>query len=143
MKDLKYLIVFFVVSILIASCSPDQGDYNVEEFIGTYSVSVTEQMTLGNNSVMTTDSGILTISKISANSVQLSGYISTTGSVLGSMLYLNPSKTSDSSGNIITYSPAILNGNILTFTANQSGQIAYYGTMYSCHSTWIYTAIKL
>lgn len=121
MKDLKYLIFFFVVSILIASCSPDQGDYNVEEFIGTYSVIVTEQMTWGNNSVMTTDSGILTISKISANSVQLSGYISTTGSVLGSMLYLNPSKTSDSSGNIITYSPAILNGNILTFTANQSG----------------------
>ena len=111
--------------------------------MGTYNVSVVENVVWGYDSGTLNDNGTFVISKLSANRIQVRGYISTEGEVVGSMVYFEGSKSSDSEGYFTTsYGPGTLSGNVLTFTANQTGQLASNGVLYPYRNSSYFTAIK-
>ena len=56
--------------VFATSCSKMD---NAEKFVGTYNVSTVEHVTWGNDSGSLTDTGVLTITKVSKNRVKTSG----------------------------------------------------------------------
>lgn len=136
MKHLAYIFILLGTCLLM-SCSKE--DFVTNSFIGTYSISVIQNVVWGNDSGTINDNGTLHITMISNNKVQLKGYITTQGVIRGKALYLEGNKVSDKEGNITTsYGVATLDGNILTFTAYQTGELSGY----SYRNTSYFTAIK-
>lgn len=135
--------------IIIASClfvafatSCSKMD-NAEAFVGTYNVSTVEHVTWGNDSGSLTDTGVLTITKVSKNRVRTSGYFSTEGEVVGNSVYFESMYSQDAAGYMTTvFGAGNLNGNVLSFTCNSSGQLAYNGVMYPYYSTAQMTCIR-
>jgi len=116
---------------------------NAEEFVGTYNVSTVEHVTWGNDSGSLTDTGVLTITKVSKNRVRTSGYFSTEGEISGNNVYFESMSASDSYGHTTTvFGTGTLNGNVLSFTCTSSGQLAYNGVMYPYYSTAQMTCIR-
>ena len=130
--------------MFITSCSKSGLDTDdADAFVGTYNVSVVENVVWGYDSGTINDNGTFIITKLSANRVQVTGYITTQGEVTGSQLYLEGGNYSDSSGYFSTsYGVGTLVGNVLTFTANQTGQLASNGILYPYRNTSYFTAIK-
>ncbi|HIS23447.1 MAG TPA: hypothetical protein IAC09_08415 [Candidatus Cryptobacteroides intestinipullorum] len=143
---MKHSFSFFLAALsltLLSSCTKVESDDPADDFVGTYNVSVIENVVWGYDSGTLNDNGTFIISKLSANRVQVRGYISTEGEVVGSMVYFEGSKSSDSEGYFTTsYGPGTLSGNVLTFTANQTGQLASNGVLYPYRNTSYFTAIK-
>ena len=74
-KTLSLLIAIGALSL--SSCSKDENtstDNCADRFVGTYAVSVIEQVVWGNDSGTLTDTGTLIISKISDEQVQAKGF---------------------------------------------------------------------
>lgn len=140
---MKRLLAFALTCVAMLSCSKLEQEDPADKFVGTYSVSVTQFVVWGSASGTLSDNGTFMITKESATKVRVSGYMSTTGEVTGSTLYLNGFNSSDSAGYInTTFSPATLAGNVLTFTASRSGQLKDNGIAYPYRSTDNFTAIK-
>ena len=122
------------------SCSKTD---NAEEFVGIYNVSTVEHVTWGNDSGTLTDTGVLTITKVSKNRVRTSGYFSTEGEISGNNVYFESMSASDSYGHTTTvFDKGTLNGNVLSFTCTSSGQLAYNGVLYPYYSTAQMTCIR-
>lgn len=141
----KYLAFCSVIISLLSvvSCSKMASEDPADAFVGKYNVSVVENIVWGGDSGTINDNGVIYIYKVSSNRIRVSGYIDTEGSVVGSSVYFESRYSSDSSGYITTsFGVGILSGNVLTFTANQTGQLAYNGVMYPYRSTGSFTAIK-
>lgn len=141
----QFLSIFSIACILLfTSCSKGTlGVDDADAFVGNYSVSVIENVVWGYDSGTLNDNGTFVITKLSANRVQVRGYIWAEGEVVGASLYLEGSSSSDSAGYFTTsYGVGNLNGNVLTFTANQTGQLASNGVMYPYRNTSYFTAIK-
>lgn len=137
------LPLLLILSLVFAACSKEQRPDAADAFVGVYSVSVTEHVIWGYDSGTITDTGTMSISKESATRVKIDGYISTYGEISGNILYMEGGKSSSAEGYLTTtYSPATLTGNVLTFTANQSGQLASNGTLYPFRSSGSFSAIK-
>ena len=137
-------LYFLLASFVLISCSGSIGKDEADEFVGTYSVNITEYVTWGYDSGTLTDSGTLYIDKVSSNSVKTRGIINTTGRIVGSFIYLDAIYSSDSSGYInTTFSSAMLVGNTLTITGNSTGQLKYNGTLYPYSSNQRITATKI
>lgn len=137
----RLAIVFCTLLIVLAtSCSKEGG---ADAFVGTYSVSTVEHVTWGGSSGSLTDTGVLTITKISSNRIRTSGYFSTEGEVSGNTVYFESMSASDSSGHTTTvFEKGTLNGNVLTFTCTSSGQLASGGVLYPYYSTAQMTCIR-
>lgn len=133
-----------VLSLTLSfSCTKIESDDPADAFVGTYNVSVVENVVWGYDSGTLNDNGTFMISKLSANRVQVRGYISTEGEIVGSMIYFEGSKSYGSEGYFTTsYGPGTLSGNVLTFTANQTGQLASNGVLYPYRNSSYFTAIK-
>lgn len=143
MNRLKFFAVI-LLSALISSCSGklDSSD-NIEQFVGKYSVTITQNVVWGGSSSTLTDSGTMTIQR-SGSGVKVTGFISTTGRVIGNTLYLDTTTSSDSNGTITTtFSSAMLMANMLRITGHSSGQLKYNGRMYAYSSTDNITARKI
>lgn len=126
-----------------SSCSKMESPDAADAFVGTYNVSVVENVVWGYDSGTLNDNGMFVITKLSANRIQVRGYISTEGEVVGSSVYFEGSSSSDSAGYLTTsYGVGTLTGNVLTFTANQTGQLASNGVLYPFRNTSYFTAIK-
>ena len=114
-----------------------------DAFVGEYNVSVVENVVWGGDSGTINDNGVIYIYKVSSDRIRVRGYIATEGSVVGNSVYFEGTNSSDSSGYITTsFGVGNLNGNVLTFTANQTGQLAYNGVMFPYRGTASFTAIK-
>ena len=137
----KLAIALFTLLLAVAtSCSKDG---NADAFVGTYSVSTVEHVTWGNDSGSLTDTGVLTITKVSNNRVRTSGYFRTEGEISGNNVYFESMTASDSSGHTTTvFGTGTLNGNVLSFTCTSSGQLAYQGVLYPYYSTAQMTCIR-
>lgn len=123
-----------------SSCTKEN---NADAFVGIYNVSVVENVTWGNSSGTLTDSGVLSITKVSGSRVKLSGFISTYGEVTGSSIYLESSTASDASGTITTvFGTGILSGNVLSLSATSTGQLKSNGVFYPFTSFDRFTCIK-
>lgn len=137
-------LCFLFASIVLVSCSGTIGKDEADEFVGTYFVNITENVTWGYDSGTLTDSGTLYIDKVSSNSVKTRGIINTTGRIIESFIYLDAIYSSDSSGYInTTFSSAMLVGNTLSITGNSTGQLKYNGTLYPYSSRQRITATKI
>lgn len=122
------------------SCTKEN---NADAFVGIYNVSVVENVTWGNSSGTLTDSGVLSITKVSGSRVKLSGFISTYGEVTGSSIYLESSTASDASGTITTvFGTGILSGNVLSLSATSTGQLKNNGVFYPFSSFDRFTCVK-
>lgn len=143
---LKSAVAIAIGSSTLLSCSKDETGStgnDADRFVGTYSISVTEQVVWGSDSGTLTDTGVLTITKISDTQVRASGFFNDIGEVTNSAIYFESIKTSDSAGYMTTtFSPATLSGNVLTMTATSTGQLPYNGVRYPYRSTQQITGIK-
>ncbi|MBQ9137617.1 MAG: hypothetical protein IJX65_03150 [Alistipes sp.] len=140
MKKFLQLFIIVVMSCCIGiSCDKEQagGIGSMEDLVGTYSVKLEQSIVWGGDSGLASDSGTVTITNISGNRVQLSGFISTTGELVNGNLYLDSNTSSDSYGYLTTrYNSIQFGGGIITIWAKTSGQLATtpYGTRYSFSS---------
>ena len=111
----KLAIVLCALFVVFATSCTKDG--NAEAFVGTY--------------------------KVSSNRVRTSGYFSTEGEVVGNSVYFESMYAQDAAGYTTTvFGTGNLNGNVLTFTCNMSGQLASNGIMYPFYSTAQMTCIK-
>jgi len=139
----SFLLLLALLGLLI-SCDPDPmaGD-NAYDFIGVYKVSVIEHVVWGASSGTLNDTGTLTITRINKNRVQTNGYFRTQGEVVGNVVYFEAMHSSDSDGYIDSvFGPATLNGNVITVTGNQTGQLKSNGVLYPYRSTNEITMIR-
>jgi hypothetical protein len=138
----NYILIFIaIISAIINVACTEQN--NADNFVGTYSVNTVQNVTWGNASATLTDHGFFRITKISASRVQVSGYFNTTGKVVGSNIYLKSYTDSDANGSLtISFGAGTLNGNVLTISSIQSGQLAENGIFYPFHSTGKHTCVK-
>ena len=143
MKPIR-LFYWFIAALFFVSCAGPIDKDEAGEFVGTYSVHITEYVTWGYDSGTLTDSGTLYIEKVSSHSIKTSGIFRTTGRIVGSSIYLDAIYSSDSSGYLnTTFSSAMLIGNTLRITGNTTGQLKYNGTMYPYSSRQTINATKI
>ena len=140
---MKKLIILASCILFVAFATSCNKIDNAEDFVGTYKVSTVEHVTWGNDSGSLTDTGVLTITKVSKNRVRTSGYFSTEGEISGNNVYFESISASDSYGHTTTvFDKGTLNGNVLSFTCTSSGQLAYNGVLYPYYSTAQMTCIR-
>ena len=125
--------------LTISSCSKEGDaftDNRADKFLGTYSISVIEHVVWGNDSGTLTDTGTLTISKISETQVEARGFFNCVGEIANDAIYFKSIRPSDSAGYMTTsFGPATLSGNVLTMTATSTGQLGQNGKLYPFRST--------
>ena len=132
-RFLRYFTIAIICCSILASCEKDSDIGSMKDLLGTYSVTVKEDVFWGADSGTLYDSGIITITQISKDMVQLSGLISTQGTLIDGKLHLSPETNSDSYGFLrTTYTSALFAGGILTIWSKVSGQLATtpYGVRY-------------
>ena len=140
---MKKLIILASCILFVAFATSCSKMDNAEDFVGTYKVSTVEHVTWGNDSGSLTDTGVLTITKVSKNRVRTSSYFSTEGEISGNNVYFESISASDSYGHTTTvFDKGTLNGNVLSFTCTSSGQLAYNGVLYPYYSTAQMTCIR-
>lgn len=116
----------------------------MEDLLGTYSVTVRENIIWGGDSGTLYDNGIIEITQIYGNRVQLRGLISTQGELVNGKLYLNSETSSDIYGFLTTtYNSVIFGGGIITIWAKVSGQLASNGVLYPYSSSSYFEGIKI
>ena len=127
------------LTLTISSCSKEGDafiDNRADKVLGTYSISVIEHVVWGNDSGTLTDTGTLTISKISETQVEARGFFNCFGEIANDAIYFKSIRPSDSAGYMTTsFGPATLSGNVLTMTATSTGQLRQYGKFYPFRST--------
>ncbi len=127
------------LTLTISSCSKEGDaftDNRADKVLGTYSISVIEHVVWGNDSGTLTDTGTLTISKISETQVEARGFFNCVGEIANDAIYFKSIRVSDSAGYMTTpFGPATLSGNVLTMTATSTGQLGQNGKFYPFHST--------
>ena len=127
------------LTLTISSCSKEGDaftDNRADKVLGTYSISVIEHVVWGNDSGTLTDTGTLTISKISETQVKARGFFNCVGEIANDAIYFKSIRPSDSAGYMTTsFGPATLSGNVLTMTATSTGQLGQNGKFYPFRST--------
>lgn len=140
MKHVFTIIAITLCVIMNTACTKED---DADAFVGTYSVSTIENVVYGGNSGTLTNSGMLLISKVSANRVKTSGYFETYGEVVGSSVYFESYYASDAYGYFTAvFGVGTLNGNVLTFSCTMSGKLGENGVLYPFTSTCQHTCIK-
>ena len=147
---MKRALFVILSSLAVISClSACSGLTNTEDpadkFVGTYNLSILEQVVWGGDSGPVNSTGTLSITKIGTTKVQTSGYFYTQGEVTGNAIYFEPNYMSDSYGYINeVFGAGSLSGNVLTFTSTMNGQLAATsgGTRYPFRASVQYNAIK-
>lgn len=145
MRRFISLLAVIVSVAMFISCSkePVKSD-DADAYVGTYSVSIIENVVWGTDSGTLNDNYTMRIEKISSNKVKLiSDFIYEQADVVGNIIYIPGDSFSDSSGYYTrSYSQGVLSGNVLTVTRYHTGQLASYGVLYPYRSTALITAIK-
>ena len=130
MKKFLQIFIVAVISCSIGvSCEKEEENVpqigSMEDLLGTYLVSVEEDVIWGGSSGKTNDSGTIVVTRMSNNKVQLSGLISTQGELVDGNLNLYPETNIDSYGHLTTtYKSVLFGAGILTVWAEVSGQLA-------------------
>ena len=148
---MKKFIQFFIIAVIgcciCTSCEKEGGIGSMEDLVGTYSVTVREDIVWGGDSGTVNDSGTIVITQIGGNRVQLRGLITTTGELVDDgKLYLDSESNIDSYGYLrTTYSSAIFAGGILTIWSTVSGQLSTTpnGTRYTFSSRCYFEGRKM
>ena len=142
MKPIRTLTVLLTILLTFCSCIKDkEGD--ADQYVGVYKVSVVQNVTWGGSSGTLTDSGTITITKLSSNQIQIRGYFSTNGRVSGNTVYFESMSSSDEAGNINTvFDAGIYNGGTITVNVTRTGQLRNNGVLYPFTSIDRMTIIK-
>lgn len=141
MKKFLFGTIICLVCVFLGSSCRKEDD--ADAFVGIYDVRLTENVTWGNASGTTTDTGVFCITKESSTRVKLTGYISTYGNVYGNIIQLETTTSSDLTGTLTSiYSPGTLSGNVLLITANTTGRLISNGIYYPFSSIESFTCIK-
>ena len=141
MKRLLLSCILLALFAVINTSCTKQDD--ADAFVGFYSTSAVVTSTWGGSTNTSTSNGTMTITKVSANQIQTSGWFNTYGEVVGNALYLE-SCSHNASDFIVTnvFGTGFINGNVLTFSCTTSGKILAHGTWYPYYSTSQHTCIK-
>ena len=147
---MKRVLQFFTVAIIccniFASCEKDSDIGSMEDLLGSYSVTVEENVFWGGDSGIIHDKGTITITRLDKNRVQLRGLISTKGELIDGKLYLDSETNTDSYGYLsTTYKSVIFGGGILTIWSETSGRLATTpnGTLYPFSSSCYFEGRKI
>ncbi len=138
-KKISRLTLMILSAVLISACSSDDDDV---DFSGIYDASVVENMVWGNTTGTITKTGVIGI-KVDGSQATVTGYIKTTGEVVGNTLYLKGT-TDQGVGEYMTttFEPATLTGNVLRFNTHQSGKLKSNGVLFPYSSNAQFTCIK-
>ena len=150
----KFLRLFIIAAIgccVCISCEKNEMDDkpqigSMEDLLGTYSVTVEENVFWGGDSGTINDTGTITITILDKNRVQLRGLISTKGELVNGKLYLDSETNTDSYGYLsTTYKNVIFGAGILTIWSETSGRLATTpnGTLYPFNSLCYFEGRKI
>lgn len=147
---MKRVLLLVLTTILINSCWDFYFDSKVEPtppdpadaFVGNYSFTDNYFVRWGNDSKSSSYTSKFTLTKISANMIQMTGAWTTTGTVTSNTVQFNSCPQSDSEGYVnYSFGTGILSGNTLTFSYSGYGQRRYYGVAYPWETSGNVTAI--
>lgn len=141
---MRKFVTVILSALFLLSCSKDGDsiDY-ASAYVGAYSVSETSFAKWGTWSGTTTDHGAILITRISNTRVKIEGYIDAQGEVNSKALYIDGYRFTDSQNDwTVTFSPAYLEGNVLTWTANRSGTALFNGKWDPYNTADTFTAIR-
>ncbi len=150
----KFLRLFIIAAISCCTCISCEKEEleggttigSMEDLLGTYSVTVEENVFWGGDSGTINDTGTITITILDKNRVQLRGLISTKGELVNGKLYLDSETNTDSYGYLsTTYKNVIFGAGILTIWSETSGRLATTpnGTLYPFSSLCYFEGIKI
>ena len=130
-KRTIFVILIFFSLILFSSCSKEDP---ADNFVGTYFVRAVGNVVWGNSTGVVTDSGYLSISKVSADRIQTKGFLSISGDVSGNTVFFE--STYESKGNAYlttTFEPATKNSDVFYLSCDIIGQLPSGGRLYPYH----------
>lgn len=123
-------VLFYIFALLLClSCGkhtpdPDPADY----FVGNYTFTDNYYLRWGGDSRALANEGYFTLSKVSANQVEMTGAWNTLGTVTGNIISFSSCPQSDASGYLnFTFGVASLYGEQLSFTYSAMGSVQYKG----------------
>lgn len=143
---MKKCFLFCVIVFLSVACgklSPAADP--ADAFVGNYSYTDSYYVRWGGDSKSSSLNGTFTLTKISANQVQMSGAWSTIGNVIGNTVSFGTCPQTDSQGYVnYTFGSGSLTGNTLTFSYVGYGSIRFTnGVSYPWESSGNVIAKKL
>ena len=134
-----FVLLLAIIAISFASCSKEDDR---DQFVGTYSVDASGSATAyayGDSFTVPFDASnvSMTITKSSTNEteVNVSGYLDGTATVIGNTIQFESFSESSTQQGVTTKADFIvrkgsINGNILTFKIDVSGNIYYNGSTF-------------
>ena len=138
---LALTVIFAIGCSANLSPEPDPSD----AFVGEYTTVDNYYVRWGGDNKSSTLTSKFMLTKLSANQVKMIGEWTTTGTVTGNTIRLDPSPYSDSDGYVnYTFGVGTLNGNILTFTYTGTGSRRFTnGVAYPWETSGNVTATKI
>ena len=127
-KNLLLVLLTLLSLHFFSSCSKEDP---ADNFVGTYFVRAVGNVVWGNSSGVVTDSGYLSISKVSADRVQTDGFLSVSGNVSGNTVYFE--STFETKGNAYlttTFEPATKKSDVFYLSCEITGQLPSGGRLY-------------
>ena len=143
---MKKFILFCIIALFSVACgklSPDADP--ADAFVGNYSYTDYYYVRWGGDNKSSSLNGTFTLTKISANQVQMSGAWSTIGNVVGNTVSFGTCPQTDSQGYVnYTFGSGNLVGNTLTFSYSGYGSRQFTnGVSYPWETSGNVTARKI
>lgn len=141
MTKIKNLLSILFSVFLCFSCE-NLTESDTDAFIGTYSVSTIEEVSVPSSNYYRTYTNTYTliIEKVSTSKVHAYNYFDTYGEVTGDKVYFE--SFTSSAGMTTVFGAGTLSGNILTWTAVSTGEWTNNGISYPAKITYTFTGIK-
>lgn len=130
---MKRVLLLISTVLCLAACEKRLPDSDAvltaDDFVGAYSYTDHAFVSWGTSSYTSALAGIITLTKITDDLVQMNGTWVTTGTVSGNTIQFNPCPQSYADGYCnYTFGMATLSGNTLSFTYVGYGQRSFNGT---------------
>ena len=143
MKRLFFAFLMAAVAVAV-SCTKEARVDPADQFVGDYQYVDNYYVRWGGDAMSKTYVGSFSISKVSANEVQMIGDWNTLGTVHGNVVSFGACPQSDSEGYVnYTFGAANLVGNQLIFTYVGTGSVRYNGVPFPWECSGNVTATKV
>ena len=139
----KRAVLLFIASLFITSCLGSIFSDPADAFVGDYSYTNSYFVRWGGDSKSSTITGYFSLTKISYNTVQMTGAWTTTGTVTVNTVRFDICPQSDSKGYVTyTFGSGRLSGNTLSFSYTGSGSVKYSLVAYPWEESGNVTATR-
>ena len=140
---MKKLLLLISMMFCLTSCLGSIFSDPADAFVGDYTYTNSYFVRWGGDSKSSTITGNFSLTKVSYNTVQMTGAWTTTGTVTGNTVRFDICPQSDSKGYVTyTFGSGRLSGNTLSFSYTGSGSVKYGLVAYPWEESGNVTATK-